>query len=163
MRRRFLTALVFVCAGMLSGCHIDGKLYPVQGPLAAQAQPPIFAARITGGLKSGELSATLANNELCKGTWAQLSNAPTQGSNTAGSGGTSQNMPAAWDAVYGKGFYAAQVLGQHVYIHGTMSGDHGTTLTVEAYRVLNSTPNAPAGTVLGVAADNNGNIYKIAF
>jgi hypothetical protein len=157
MKRNLLIALVFVCAVMLSGCHIDGKLYPVQGPLASQASQQIFAIRFTGGLsKSGEMSATLANGELCKGTWAQISDKPTKGSSAPDSSVAPPNLASAWDAVYGQGFYAATVLGQHIRIRGTMNGNHGTTLTVEAY-----SDNVSVRT--GVAVDNQGNVYKLAF
>jgi hypothetical protein len=164
MKRMFVAVLALVCAGVLSGCHADARLYPVQGPLASLASPPVFAIRFTGGIsKSGGMSATLANGEVCKGTWAQVPPAPPQGTGTLDNSGASPNMASAWDTVYGSGFYVAHILGQNIRIRGTISGAQGTTLTVEVYEPQNAPPNAGPSAVKGVAVDNNGNVYKLAF
>jgi hypothetical protein len=77
MKRKLLIALVIVCSVMLSGCHFDGKLYPVQGPLAAQQAPPAFPIQFTAGFsKSGGISATLANGEALKGKWMETADVP---------------------------------------------------------------------------------------
>ena len=166
MKRKFFTALVLVCVGVLSGCHADGKLYPVQGPLASQQPPPAFPIRFTGGLsKSGEISATL-NGEAFTGKWVETTEAATKATANPGNTNTPVNLSPAWDAVFGSGYYTAQVLGRRDVIRGTLTGAHGTTLTVEAFQsAQNQTPNAAiaAAGVRGVATDSNGNTYKLTF
>lgn len=66
MKARF--APVLLCVSVLSGCYLNGRLYPVQGPASAQTPPPIYAARISGGLRSGSFTATLQNGERCTGS-----------------------------------------------------------------------------------------------
>jgi hypothetical protein len=54
------------------------------------------------------------------------------------------------------------VLGRRDVVRGTLTGNHGTTLTVEAYQpAQNPAPSAAAASVRGVAADSNGNVYKL--
>jgi hypothetical protein len=165
MKRKFFTALALLCVGMLSGCHFDGKLYPVQGPLASQQPPAAFPIRFIAGFsKSGEISATLANGEVLNGKWMKTTEAAANGTTNSGNANTSANLSAAWDAIFGGGYYAAHVLGRRDVIRGTLTGNHGTTLTVEAYQSTQSqAPNAAAAGVRGVAADSNGNVYKLTF
>ena len=46
--------------------------YPVQGPQSAQTPVPIFVAKITGVIHSGNISMTLGDGEVFKWHWAQV-------------------------------------------------------------------------------------------
>jgi len=147
-------AVLLVCAVLLlSGCFRSGRLYPVQGPLAAETAPPIYAAKMTGAFNSGNITVTLANGEVCKGTWGLVSRKPTD----AGAA-SSVNWPKVWDAVYGGGYYTANVLGAPLHVRSTLTGSKGTTLDVEMYR--RDVP-GQLTEIHGVAQDSGGNIYKV--
>jgi hypothetical protein len=159
MKVRFAPVLAFL--SLLSGCYLNGRLYPVQGPAAAQTPPPIYAARISGGFRSGSFTAILQDGERCTGTWAQVSTKPS--ARPAPDPTISQaDISRAWDAVYGPGFYTAHVLGAHIHIHGVLSGDKGTVLQVDAYRNPANNPGVPDSR-RGVAFDSHTNIYKLVF
>jgi hypothetical protein len=146
--------LFLLCAlSLLSGCYRVGRLYPVQGPLAAQTAPPIYAAKMTGAFNSGNITVTLANGEVCTGAWGLVSSRPTD----AGAA-PNVNWPRVWDAVYGGGYYTANVLGAPLHVRSTLTGSKGTTLDVEMFR-----RNVPGQMteIQGVARDSGGNIYKI--
>jgi hypothetical protein len=163
MKRKLLIALVFVCAAMLSGCDSEGRLYPVQGPLAAQQPTPSFPIQFTkvfGG--TGGFSTTLANGEAFKGTWTKFNYTPTNGTDGTGTG-SSQNLASAWDVVYGSGYYTGHVLGQRIFFSGSAKGNHGTTLRIEEYDTETGSSKNPIFKTKGVAVDSNGNIYKLAF
>jgi hypothetical protein len=138
---------------LLSGCYRIGRLYPVQGPLAAQTAPPIYAAKMTGAFNSGNITVTLANGEVCKGAWGLVSRVPTDNATPSG-----VNWPKAWDAVYGGGYYTANVLGARLHVRSTLTGSKGTTLDVEMFR--RDVP-GQLTEIHGVAQDSGGNIYKI--
>jgi hypothetical protein len=146
-------ALLIGAVSLLSGCTGVGRLYPVQGPLATQTAPPVFAARITGILNSGHISVNLANGEVCTGPWALVSRAPTSGAPPA-----SVDWARVWDTVYGNGYYTANVLGARLHVRSTLTGSKGTTLDVEMYR--RDIPGAMTE-IHGVARDSSGNIYKL--
>lgn len=147
-------AVLLACVALLlSGCYRIGRLYPVQGPLAAQTAPPIYAAKMTGAFNSGNITVTLANGEVCKGAWGMVSREPTDTTTPSG-----VNWPKAWDAVYGGGYYTANVLGARLHVRSTLTGSNGATLDVEMYR--RDVP-GQLTEIRGVAQDNRGNIYKI--
>jgi hypothetical protein len=70
------------------------------------------------------------------------------------------NLAFAWDAVYGRGYFAAHVLGGKIW-QGIFTGNQGTVLQVE---ILDGQHGAA---VLdgqhGAAVDNKGNIYKVVW
>ena len=147
-------AVLLVCAVLfLSGCYRMGRLYPVQGPLAAETAPPIYAAKMTGAFNSGNITVTLANGEVCTGAWGLVSSRPTD----AGAAPT-VNWQKVWDTVFGHGYYTANVLGTPLHVRSILTGSKGTTLNVEMYR-----RNVPGQLteIHGVATDSGGNIYKI--
>jgi hypothetical protein len=147
-------AVLLVCAvSLLSGCFSTGRLYPVQGPLAAQTAPPIYSARMTGAFNSGNITVTLAGGEVCQGPWGLVSRKPTDAGTASG-----VNWPKIWDAVYGGGYYTANVLGAPLHVRSTMTGSKGTTLNVEMYR--RDVPGQMTE-IHGVAEDSGGNIYKV--
>lgn len=147
------TVLLFCTLLLLTGCYQVGRLYPVQGPLAAQAPPPVFNAKLSGVWDSGNMTVTLAGGEVCKGTWGEVSRMPADAS-----AGATVDWAKAWDTVYGQGFYTANVLGAHLHIRSMLTSSKGTTLNAEMYR-----RDVPGGMTesKGVAEDSRGNIYKI--
>lgn len=158
MRGKYVYAGLILCVCILTGCYVNGRLYPVQGPLSAQAPPPIFSARMSGALFSGNLTIVLADHEVCTGTWGMVSRKPTAG-NTSTTKAT-PDLSSAWDAVYGQGFYTSHILGARLHVQSELTGNKGTILHVELYR-----PDTQEGIneIKGVGKDNNGNLYKLVF
>jgi hypothetical protein len=175
MKAKFSLALTLFSAIFISGCQSLGHLYPVQGPLASLTPPPIYAAKFTlvanfskpvtvgahSNDRQGKLAITLANGEQFQGTWKQVYEKA--GTDSAPAGATGANsMAAAWDTVYGQGFYVAHVLGQPLFVHTELTGNQGTMLQVEWYDLGNENNNGAAGYgARGVAQDSKGNIYKL--
>jgi len=131
---------VMIATTLAACAGIPGHLYPVQGPLAAQSPAPIYDVRIAGG---GALTATLAGGEVCSGKYVRV----------AAGDPSSSAMSAAWDSVYGQGFFVAHVLGGSGLSRAQLVGTSGTTLSVQLI-VLDQK---------GVASDNKGNIFKLTF
>ena len=142
-------ALMLLIATTLSGCMIvvPGHLYPIQGPLANQAPPPVLPMTLSGIYYSGTLSATLQGGEVCKGGWTQVRQDDP----------SANKMAAQWDAVYGQGFFVANVLGNPVFARATLTGTQGTTVSVEFY----DPQPGNVTTVVGIAQDSKGNLYKV--
>ena len=132
----------------MSGCTAVARLYPVQGPLSAQTPQPVFTGKINGFIKSGNVSFVIAGGESFKGQWTRV-DSPAAG-----------DMQAAWDTVYGAGYYVAHVLGTGFYGRSKITGSLGTVLAVEFYQI-NPAPGRVH--VIGVAKDSHGNIFKMAF
>jgi hypothetical protein len=139
-------------------------LYPVQGPLAAKIPPPIYSGRITGVINSGNISARMANGEQFSGKWQAQSASALAKESSAGVV-PPFNLSAEWDAVYGRGFYTAHVLGAHLFARTTLTGKQGGKLQLEMISepVETGGPHAPAPVISGVARDEQGNVYKVAF
>jgi hypothetical protein len=164
MKARF-AVVPLVCACFLSGCVHVAHFYPVQGPLAAQTPPPIYTGKITGAINSGNVFTELANGQQFSGRWqAQSVRALTKESKAGVV--PPFNLSAEWNTVYGPGFYTAHVLGAHLFVRTTLSGKQGGSLQME----MISQPVETAGTkdvapptISGVARDEKGNVYKIAF
>jgi hypothetical protein len=162
MKAGSLPALLLLSTCLVSGCF-NAHLYPVQGPLASQTPPPIYAAKVVGAFNSGKVSATLANGEVFAGPWKAISVKERAAQSAAGKQ-PAFSLSAAWDTVYGPGFYTAHVLGTRLFAQATLTGSHGTALQMEMYRHEHpGDAAAPAIDVKGVAKDDQGNIYKLAF
>ena len=147
--RRLSCAFLVLAAMPLSGCvvMVPGHLYPVQGPLAGANPPPIYGLTMNGIYDSGTLTATLPDGEKCAGRWSVISpDDPNAG-----------QMSAAWDSVYGAGFFVAHVLGSRVFARAVLTGNKGTTLNVQLYDPKPGDVSA----VEGVAKDNSGNLFKL--
>lgn len=163
MKARF-DVVALLCACFLSGCVRVAHLYPVQGPLAAQTPPPIYTGRITAVINSGSISAHLANGQQFSGKWQAQSVSALAKESRAGVV-PQFNLSAEWDAVYGPGFYTAHVLGAHLFARTTLTGKQGGALQLE----MISQPVETGGTkvlapdISGVARDEQGNVYKVAF
>ena len=164
MKVRF-AVVTLLCACFLSGCLQVAHFYPVQGPLAAQTPPPIYTGRITGVINSGSISARLDNGQQFSGHWQAQSVGALAKQSRAGVV-PPFNLSAEWDAVYGPGFYTAHVLGAHLFARTTLTGSQGGALHVEMISQPVETADAKdvvAPNISGVAKDERGNVYKVAF
>jgi hypothetical protein len=146
-----ITYALFSVSIALTGCS-SIKFYPVQGPFASRQPPVVLVSTVTGGFRSGRISVTLPDGEVCKGSWIGTSQPD-----------ASNSMASTWDVVYGQGYYAAHVLGQNIFGQAMLTGNLGTTLTLELYRPekKDATNTVVAGLAKGVAKDSKGNIYKV--
>ncbi|HEX9139142.1 MAG TPA: hypothetical protein VF848_05090 [Steroidobacteraceae bacterium] len=141
-------------ATTLSGCVIaqPGNLYPIAGPVSVQNPQASFRVSISGVFNSGTISAKQKDGEDCRGHWATV---PRDDPSAAA-------MSEVWDSVYGKGFFQANVLGTGMFARATLTGNKCTALNVQFY---SRQPGAiaPDFTTVGVAADNQGDIFKLTF
>jgi hypothetical protein len=142
-------ATVWLSTVLLSACVIaqSGHLYPVQGPLSAQTPPPVYKVTLNGVLRSGSLSAMLGGGKV-SGSWSVLS--PTDPA--AG------KLSVQWDAIYGQGFFVANVLGNPNFCRAELGGAQGQHLDVEFIALPGTSFGAK-----GVALDPQGNLYKLTF
>ena len=143
------TVLMLLIGTLLSGCIImqPGHLYPIQGPLASQTPLPVLPLTLSGVFNSGSLNVTLQGGETCKGAWNQVHQDDPSGN----------KMAAQWDAVYGQGFFVANVLGNPVFARAALTCTQGSTVNVEIY-------DPKPGNVfaaVGIAQDSKGNLYKL--
>lgn len=150
--------VVLLAIVVMSGCA-SGRLYPVQGPQAAQTPMPVVTAKLNGAFNSGHFSVVLAGGEVCTGRWSVVPSVPAAGDDGSATTPATSGTGSLWDTVYGPGFYQAHVLGTRLYVRATPSCSHGTVLTVEMYRSVNG--NGDLNAIKGVAQDNKGNIYKV--
>jgi hypothetical protein len=135
----------------LSGCMVmvPGHLYPIHGPLSTNAPTPIYDVSLSGLLMSGTMSATLQEGEVYRGSWTTIRQDDPSGS----------AMAVEWDSVYGRGFFVANVLGNPVFGRAVLTGTKGTTLNVEFY----DPKPGDIRRVIGIAKDNEGNVFKLTF
>jgi len=137
------------------------QLDPVKGPMALQAPGPFYEGSKGGGaygysIKSdfGRVkSFSYANGETLRGKCDSVTAASVD-STAAASPDTSspqQNLAAAWDLIYGQGYYASHAGGKKV-LEGTFTGDKGTILHVQSL-----------DNYVAVGADDHGNLYKIVW
>lgn len=147
--RQVKLLLLVVSLLALSGCFTTrtGHLYPVKGPLVTQQPQPVYTLTASGIL-SGDVTVRLPDGESCSGKWTFVSQ-----------GIADSSLASAWDVVYGSGFYVSHVLGSKLYARSTVSDGKGTQLNVEFYKASN-TEHDP---LLGVAQDQQGDIFKVTF
>jgi len=152
MTRAITLAVLVLCILSLVGCMAWARLYPVQGPMAAQTPTPVLKATLNGAFNSGSISVKLPGGEICKGKW-----------NVTSDPDRSKKMASVWDAVYGDGFFQSRVLGEE-YAQADVSGSQGTTLKIAMYKPNTrlAQENSPQS-IRGVASDSNGNLYKMVF
>jgi hypothetical protein len=134
---------------------------PIKGPMALQAPGPFYEGSKGGGTYGYSIksdfarvrSFSYANGETLKGKpeWATASAADAQTPAPADSSSPRQNLIAAWDLVYGPGYYASKVAGKKI-LRGTFTGDKGTVLQVESL-----------DNYVAVGVDNQGNLYRIVW
>ena len=165
MKATLFAALFAVSA--VTGCTSYGHLYPVQGPLAAMTPPPIYVAKlslvanfgkpITVGAhandRAGKLHVVIGTEQF-DGRWQLV----------YGQTATAQDpaaLAAAWDTIYGQGFYVAHVLGTPLFAHTTLTGTQGTVLQVAWYEQGYDAEHSDVLVSKGVAQDSHGNVYKL--
>jgi hypothetical protein len=165
-----LLALSLICASVAAFAQ---KLYPVQGPLTAQTPAPVYSAKLkrpmfgfgSHATSSGSIIWTLANGEKVQGALMNKSVvASSPDSKTPGDTSSyppEPNLAFAWDAVYGQGFYVANVLGKKIW-QEVLTGQQGTVLQVETYNGDYVSVTGDSRTH-GVAVDNKGNVYKLVY
>lgn len=143
--------LIAVCAS-LGGCAVmvPGHLYPVQGPLSKLSMPPIYAVSMNGSfLPSGSLTVQMAQGITCSGAWKAVSQQDS----------SATQMSAEWDAVYGSGYFVANVLGKRTFARSTPTCTDSGKLSLE-FLVVH--PGVPSSTI-GVVSDGLGNVFKLTF
>ncbi|MFZ0279640.1 MAG: hypothetical protein WA254_06155 [Candidatus Sulfotelmatobacter sp.] len=160
MKIKLVLTLAALCICMVgaSGNAFAQKLYPVQGPLAAQTPQPIFTGQVRRPMFSvGSVflllkSWKVANGEVLEGKPKTVKASSVTAAPPAGQISLPQpNLAFAWDAVYGEGFFVAHILGNE-FGQGVFTGNQGTVLQVETLDGRN-----------GVAVDNKGNTYKMVW
>jgi hypothetical protein len=161
MKTKLVLALSAFFVISASVAAVGQRLFPVQGPAAAQVPPPLFTAKLTNYLgKAGKISLQQVNGESFQGTWsivtATFVNTKTSGS-PAGYP-PQPNLASAWDVIYGSGYYLSAILGSENVGEAIATGDHGTVLQIEFHR---EQLGVPEDNHFGVAVDNKGNIYKV--
>jgi hypothetical protein len=109
--------------------------------------------------QKGEVSMVLANGEAFSGPWQMAYN---KSGNQVG-GTASAGMAAAWDAVYGQGFYVAHILGANRVGHIAITGTQGTVLQVEWWDQSRAGDGTTIVGAKGIGQDSKGNIYKLAW
>jgi hypothetical protein len=132
------------------------RLYPVEGPLSTQASPPVFVGKMSGNTHGGTFSFTLTGGDVCTGRWVyRTESKDIEAGQLAG-------LHAAWDTVYGQGFYTARVLGESRLASGTGTTSKGARLAIEVVFPAAAGPNSPStGETKGVAVDSEGNVFKL--
>ena len=137
------------------------QLDPVKGPMSLQAPGPFLEGSKGGGTYGYSIksefarvkSFSYANGEILKGKpqWATASAADAQTSSGADSNTPQTNLIAAWDLIYGTGYYASRIAGKKI-LQGTFTGDKGTVLQVESL-----------DNFVAVGVDNQGNLFKFVW
>lgn len=167
MKTRIFAVLLAISG--LTGCTSYGHLYPVQGPLAAITPPPIYVAKlslvanlgkpVTVGAHSNDRTGKIhvvLGGEQFDGRWQLI-----YGQTATASTQDTIALPAAWDTVYGQGFYVAHIVGAPLFVHTTLTGTQGTVLQVAWYEQGSDTEHSGALASKGVAQDSHGNVYKL--
>ena len=160
-----LAILMLVCVCAVAPCATRGNFYLVQGPLSSQT-PIAFSADLKGDPYPRNLSAMLASGEGFQGRWKsgaagkiRMQDAPVVP--------PQPELTAAWDAIYGQGFFVAQILGAKNFARTVLTGSKGTILQVEIHWRVSEDSRYPRNAGLldiqGVAQDDKGNVYKVVF
>jgi len=164
MKTRLLFVLLAIITIAECSAAFGQKLYPVQGPGAAQTPPQVWTAKIKTGMVSESISGFVSSNGgAIQGKFATVTasaaNARTLG--TPESYPPQANLAFAWDTIYGQGFYLSHLLGNSI-AQGAFTSDQGTVLQVEIfYDVFRGASNEAFTKGYGVAVDNKGNLYKM--
>jgi hypothetical protein len=137
------------------------QLDPVKGPMSLQAPGPFYEGSKGGGTYGYSIksdfarvkSFTYANGEILKGKpeWTTASAADAQTPVASDTNSPQQNLIAAWDLIYGPGYYTSNIAGKKI-LEGSFKGDKGTTLQVQS-----------VDNFIAVGVDNQGSLYKIVW
>ncbi|MGA3131540.1 MAG: hypothetical protein ABSD59_12110 [Terracidiphilus sp.] len=148
-----LALVIAALAVALAPAHAQ-QLDPVKGPISLRAPGPFYEGTMSGPVYSIKSdfarvkSFSYANGETLKGKSESVTAPAADGTEPATN---PQNLAAAWDLIYGQGYYASHIAGKKL-LQGTFTGDKGTTLEVQSL-----------DNYVAVAADNQGNLYKIVW
>lgn len=160
VKSRFLGSLLLAGILLVAGCA-EGRLYPVRGPLSTQSPLPIFTAKMSGGLHSGNMTLTLPSGEKGAGRWQWARQEPPSVEKSGANAAAPESMASVWDAVYGPNFYVSHVVGQ-LMARANVTGERGTHVQMEMYRPVGEGGDVPIN-FRGVARDDKGNVYKVVF
>jgi hypothetical protein len=149
---------LLVTVGLLTGCVVSapGHLSPVGGSPATQVSMPAFT--FTGDVAGATAIVCEHPKRVCNrggvldGRAYQGPRKDLNPQDPAGGG-----LRAEWDLAYGPGFFVANVLGNSNVWHYSLTGVKGGSMEVE---VLIS---SDAPIAFGVARDDQGNVFKLAF
>jgi hypothetical protein len=123
--------------------------------MASQTPPAVLPAKFTvhPSAKTLVVSLTMSDGELVTGTLYMVMPVPKKPVPSS----VPPAMTEDWDTVYGNGSYTAQVLGQGQDVRGVLTGNRGTSIRMEL------SYNPPSIPLEGVAQDDKGDLFKVAF
>ncbi len=146
-----LRSLALISVAALVGCTTSGemRLFPVDGPLAALAPPPVIVMQAANPTStSGALTFRLPDRTRCEGTWSAV--APRTVSRTRG-----LNLSLRRPGV--------ELSNTAEVVPGVNRGEIYAICTdntrIEGSFVMGSGTNSGTGS----ATDTNGNTYKLLF
>lgn len=146
-----------ILALLFTACSTTLDIYPVEGPLADDADVPVLKAKANGIMgNSGTVSLTLPDGEFCEGRWSSIAPQAVGATTGMASGYGAAGMQSAWASVYGSSFAFHNKPGVNRG-EAVLVGDRGTRILVE-FLTGSGTANG-----VGVATDNRGNTYKVLF
>jgi len=146
---KFLERGILALLPLLAGCSTSISMFPAQGPLRNDTPNPVLIASADGiTSNSGRFTVTYPNGDECVGRWASL--AP-------------QMVSTGWGSLFTKHGSITGVSFSTTNMPGINRGEamavckSGNRLQVEFY--------TGSGTAsgLGVASDDNGNVFKLIF
>src|SRR5437763_2342871 len=106
MKKLLCTALL---STLLISCHATARLYPVQGPLAAQTPAPVLVGRIWGAFYSGTMTITGLQGEVFQGRGEAVKQ-PAMSTAAPAAAPADSDMAPRWDSACARRFYVAHVL-----------------------------------------------------
>ncbi len=160
----FKQAFITLGISLLVGCtppiaYTTSYLFPIHGPLSTSKPIPVIPVTFTndsrngvGLIMAGDISFSLPSGESFSGRWSREGYINSDPIALAQQRET--DISAAWDTVYGEGYYIADVLGSLIHARAILKGSNGNSIQIE----FNSAQPWPTR---GVARDDQGNIYKL--
>ena len=128
------------------------SLYPVSGPMFDRSPRPVLHGSSGGILTAGAVTVVTDNQSKCTGEWHVVKKESSNGNYAPG------GLEHGWDAVYGKGHFQAEVLGEPRHAAAILHCTDGSALTVE----VNARRAQPERNY-GVAEDSSGNVFKVVY
>ena len=123
---------------------------------------PVYVATFDG-IVSGRVHMTLDTGELCEGAWSRVPGPPSMRASTASVNSATQDLSEEWDRIYGAGYFARHVVDAATYARAVVSGNRGTILTVEFYKPPDLSRRSGPSSIIGVARDNQGNVFRLTY
>jgi len=152
MNHKYVIASLILSS--LIGCSLTMNMYPVRGPLTDKTPVPTIHLHLDGGPSPEPVSLVLPDGETCQGQWSsEIAKIPSSATQL-GQNVTNNDIPVVWDEIFGQGYYLAKVVGAIHHGHGVLKGNHGTVINLD-FLIRRG------ASIIGVAADNKGNYYKM--